>query len=181
MSWHILGIGVATWSTSCPSAQVAQHMLRALRQLLPMWAFTSMFRLILAIGFLPPPILCNISSQNPDLSDNKKHLLMLPVLTGTAPLANENWCDWGRFTSPTDATALSWSVFSFWYNFLTVLEPGKVHGEFYHGVRWSLVCWFLSLFICKLGSGFLPGASCLLMNMEDAALDASGWFVPAPG
>lgn len=62
-----LGIGVASWSTSCPGAQAAQHMLRALRQSLPLLAFTSIFRLILAIGFLPPPIWFNICSQNREL------------------------------------------------------------------------------------------------------------------
>lgn len=62
-----LGIGVASWSTSCPGAQAAQHMLRALRQPLPLLAFTSIFRLILAVGFLPPPIWFNICSQNREL------------------------------------------------------------------------------------------------------------------
>lgn len=62
-----LGIGVASWSTSCPGAQAAQHMLRALRQPLPQLAFTSIFRLIPAVGFLPPPIWFNICSQNREL------------------------------------------------------------------------------------------------------------------
>lgn len=38
---------------------------------------------------------------------------MLLMLMNTHPLANRNWCDWGRFKSTTDDTTLFWCVFFF--------------------------------------------------------------------